>query len=283
MIAEPGIHLELDEHEYHADPVDGGSLSVTEAKRILDCPARYRWYKDNGEERKDTFDFGHVAHGMVLGVGREIVVCDFDDWRTKDARTAKAEAREAGLVPILTDDSETVKAMAEALKQHPIAMRLFANGHPEVSMFWHDLEPFSGETVMLRGRLDWLPEPPESGRMIIPDYKTAVSAEGRAFGRSAASYGYHSQAAWYMDGVRALLGVDDPAFVFVVQEKEPPYLVNVIELDETALTIGRDRNRRAIATWIECTAKNEWPGYGTDVELVSLPRWAEIQQEEQAA
>lgn len=278
-----GIYDGLDENEYHADPIEGGSLSVSEARRVLDCPAKYRWFKDNGQEFKDVFDFGKAAHGLVLGCGGEVVICEFDDWRTKDARAARDEARADGKTPMLTKDYSTVQAMAEALKAHPIAMRLFKTGLPEQSMFWQDRDPFTDRSVWLRGRLDWLPPVPTSGRLIVPDYKTAASAESHAFARSAASYGYHQQAAWYLDGLRTLLGVDDPAFVFVVQEKEPPYVVNVIELDTYALDIGRARNCEAIARWIACTDAGTWPGYSDEVELVALPRWAEIQHEEQAA
>lgn len=151
-------------------------------------------------------------------------------------------------------------------------------------MFWHDRDPFTDRVTPLRGRLDRLPAiPTTSGRLIVADYKTAASAAAGAFSRSAANYGYHQQAAWYLDGIRVLLGVEDPAFVFVVQERDAPYLVNVIELDDTALTIGRDRNRTAIAKFNECTDNNRWPGYSDEVQLVGLPRWAEIQAEEQAA
>lgn len=281
-VTEPGIY-DMPDAEYHADPVPGGSLSSTDARRVLKCPAVYRWFKDNGPEYKQEFEFGHAAHLEVLGVGANVVVFDFDDWRTKDARTARDEARANGQSPVLRKDWETVEAMAATLRAHPIANTLLTaqGGRSEQSMFWQDTDPFTGHTVWLRGRLDRLPAIPMAGRLIVADYKTAASAEGRAFARSAANFGYHMQAAWYLDGVRALVGADDPAFVFVVQEREPPYLVNVIELDSYALEIGRARNREAINRWVECTAKNEWPGYGTDVELVGLPRWAQFQYEQE--
>ena len=284
VITEPGIY-DMPDAAYHADPVPGGSLSNTEARRLLDCPAKYKWFKGR-QEHKQTFEFGHAAHRAVLGVGADIAVCDFDDWRTKDARAARDEARAAGRSPVLAHEWDTVMLMVDALNAYPIAHRLLTaeGGRSEQSMFWQDTDPFTARSVWLRGRLDRLPAiPTTTGRMIVCDYKSAANADGRSFARSAANYGYHQQAAWYLDGIRALVGVDDPAFVFVVQEKDPPYLVNVIELDTTALDIGRARNRAAIERWIECTEKDEWPGYSTDVELVSLPRWAEIQAEEQAA
>jgi hypothetical protein len=281
----PGIY-DMPDATYHADPVPGGSLSNTEARRVLECPAKYRWFKDNGPEHKQEFEFGHAAHLAVLGVGADVVVCDFDNWRTKAAGVARDEARAAGKSPVLTKEWATVELMVAALRAHPIACRLLTaeGGRSEQSMFWQDTDPFTQRTIWLRGRLDRLPAiPTTSGRLIVADYKTAAKADGNSFSRSAANFGYHQQAAWYIDGIRALCEVDDPAFVFVVQERDAPYVVNVIELDSTALDIGRARNRAAIDRWLACIDQNVWPGYSTDVELVSLPRWAELQHEEQAA
>ena len=97
-----------------------------------------------------------------------------------------------------------------------------------------------------------------------------------AFGRAAAAYGYHMQAAWYLDLWRDL-GADVEAFAFIVQEKTPPYLVEVVELDEDALDLGRRRNARALEIYRDCRASGVWPGYsGRDDQstTVDLPPWA---------
>jgi PDDEXK-like uncharacterized protein DUF3799 len=260
---------DLPEDVYRAHQL---SLSCTEARRMLDCPARYLWHKRNGEEHKADFDFGKAAHRAVLGVGEEVVVVDAEDWRTKAAQQHRDEARAAGMVPLLSRDAETVIAMATALRQHPIASRLLAvPGAPERTLLWAD----DRTGLMRRARLDWLPERPEVGRMIAWDYKTTKCAEPRAFARSVASYEYHQQAAWYLDGIRTLFGAGDAAFLFIAQEKQPPYLVTVCELDAVALEVGRQRNDRAIDRFIECTQTGEWPGYSTEIELITLPAWAE--------
>ena len=279
VVTEPGIY-DMPDDTYHLDPIPEGSLSNTEARRLLDCPARYLWHKTH-REHKPEFEFGHAAHLVALGVGADVVVCDYPDWRTRDAKTARDEARAAGKSPVLAHEWETVEAMVAALRAHPIASMLLGSegGRSEQSMFWRDVDPFTGRSVWLRGRLDRLPAVPVSGRLIVADYKTAASAESSAFARSAANFGYHQQASWYLDGVRTLLVVDDPAFLFVVQERNPPYLVNVIELDAEALDIGRARNRQAIDLWVQCRESGRWPGYADEVQLVSLPRWAAAQHE----
>lgn len=276
-VTEPGVYT-IPEADYHRDPVPGGSLSCSEARKLLESPAKFHWARTvGGEEHKATFDFGKAAHALVLGVGCEVLVLDFPDWKRKAAQEARDEAYANGITPLLAKDWATVEAMAAALRAHELAAALLnpERGVPEQSLFWWD-----SSGVMLRSRLDWLPTVPETGRLIVPDYKTAAAADHRSFGKSAASYGYHQQAAWYLDGVAAVLGVHDSAFVFVVQEKDPPYLVNVIELTASALAIGAERNRAAIELYVDCTERNHWPGYGPGVELAQLPRWAEIQHEE---
>jgi hypothetical protein len=274
IITEPGIY-EMTNEQYHADPVPGGSLSSSGARRLLapGCPALFDYERRHRRAPRPQFDIGHAAHLLVLGEGPELVVIDAADWRTKAAQTERAVARESGAVPVLRHEFEQVQAMAEAIRRHPVAGALFnpAFGRPEQSLFWQD----AMARVWRRARLDWLPHP-GAGRLIVPDYKTTVSAASDAIERSVHSYGYHQQAAWYLDAVRALGLADDSAqFVFVFQEKTAPYLVRVVQLSASAMRIGRHLNRKAIATYAECTAADRWPGYSDDIDVISLPAWAE--------
>lgn len=272
LVTDPGVYPSIPEQNYHADPTPAGSLSVSGAKKLLppSCPARFKWERDNGQKPKDVFDFGSAAHALVLGVGRDLVEVNADDWRTNAAKETRDEARARGAAPLLSKDMRVVEDMAKALHAHPIASALLSrSGVPEASLFWQD--PFTDTT--LRCRFDFLPDASE-GRMLASDYKTAASANPEKFGKAAADYCYDMQAAWYLDGILALELHDDPAFLFIVQEKDAPYLVSVVELDSEALIRGRNRNRQAIDLYAECVATDTWPGYCDDVALVSLPRWA---------
>lgn len=280
-ITEPGVY-QMDADTYHADPVAGGSLSSSGARRLLppSCPAKFRYEQENGTPPKREFDLGHAAHRLVLGAGPEFEVIDAADYRSKAARQQRDEARQAGRVPLLKAEHEQVKAMAEALRQHPVASALFTpgRGNPEQTLVWRD-----GPTgVMRRARFDWLP--PERGRLIIPDYKTCHSADPEALRKAVHQHGYHQQADWYRAGAQALgLAGDDCAFVFVCQEKTPPYLVTIVELDATAMRIGAIRNRRAIDIYAHCRATGIWPAYVDGIALLSLPPWAEQEEGEHLA
>jgi len=273
VITEPGVYT-MPAEAYHRDPVPGGSLSRSGAKLLLppSCPALFRWEQDNPPAPKAAYDFGNAAHRLVLGVGPDIEVIDAENWRTKAAQEAKAEAHAEGLVPLLRDDYAEVKAMADALAAHPVARALFNGdtGKAEQSLFWQD----ERTGIWLRCRLDWLPDA-SSGRTVIPDYKTTKAADLESISKALLNYGYCQQAPWYVDGVRAVGHADDVAFVFVFQEKTPPYLVTVVQPDWPAMRIGQALNRKAVDIYVECVASGRWPGYAEDVEIVSLPAWAE--------
>lgn len=268
-VTEPGVY-EMSNDTYHADPVPGGSLSCSGAKKLLppSCPALFKHEQEHGRPDKKEFDLGTAAHMLALGAGTELVVIPGERWDTKEAKTKVAQARLAGKVPLKERDMDVVLAMAEKLKEHPLALALFDNGRPEQSLFWVDDE--SG--IWRRARLDWLPTELH-GRMIIPDYKTARSAEPEQFAKSAADYGYHQQHPWYTDAVEALGLAEDPAFLFVVQEKTAPYLVTICQLHAEDVRIGRMLNRRAITTYARCVEQGRWPGYSDDVEPIALPGW----------
>lgn len=272
-ITAPGVYPDLDEAAYHADPVPETSLSVSGAKKILKCPARFKWDRDNPRTTK-SFEFGKAAHSKILGTGAEVVAIP-DELLAKNgaasttaAKDFIAEAEAAGRIPRKAAEVAVVDAMAAMLATHPIAGPLFrANGQAEVSMFARD----DATKVMLRGRVDWLTRL-RSGRPVIVDYKTAESADPDRFAWAARDYDYHMQDRWYPE-VALLSGLtnDEPAFLFVVQEKSPPYLVSVCELTDDARDVGAQRNRVARQVYLECMTCDEWPGYAPIVHPISLP------------
>lgn len=280
MITEPGVY-DIPEDEYHADPVPGGSLSSSGARRLMaTCPAKFQHERTHRRPDKKEFDIGKAAHKIVLGNGPTLARIDFDEWRSNAAKAAVAEARDAGAIPLKPAEYEQVHDMAAALRAHPTASRLFdpaRGGRAEQSGFWRDRRT----GVWRRVRWDWLPPKPQAGRLIIPDYKTCVSAEPEAIKKAVYKHGYHQQDDWYREAAYelGLVGPGGAAFVFVFQEKEAPYLITIVELDQEAQTWGAALNDRAIDVFRQCNATGMWPGYSTDVIPISLPPYAIKQYE----
>ncbi|HEX4830291.1 MAG TPA: PD-(D/E)XK nuclease-like domain-containing protein [Trebonia sp.] len=283
IITEPGIY-DIPEADYHRDPVPGGSLSASTAKRLLaeGGPARYRYLLDHPEEPSGTMELGTAAHKLVLGVGAPIVEIQAENWRKDATKEAAAKARAAGGVPLLTADVQVVHEMAAALRKRKTAVALLnpSRGDPERSVFWID----QASGLWKRARFDFMPRR-EAGRLpVIVDYKTCASAGKRDFPRSVDSFGYHIQAAQYCDAWRAIHGTD-PGFVFLAQETKPPYLTAYYQLDAESLAIGRQAMADAMETWRDCRAaeaqgaEHAWPGYSDEIETIALPRWSRARED----
>jgi hypothetical protein len=286
----PGVY-DIPEADYHADPVPGGSLSSTGARKLLppSCPALYKHWRDNPEPPNQTFELGSAAHKLVLGVGPKLELVDRDRWDTNEIKAKVAAIRERGDIPLKREPYEAVHAMAEALRAHPFASKLFAPGagQPEQTLVWtergvwyeqvgndnEDAYEQRSAGVACRALLDWLPNP-RGGRLILPDYKTCASAAPEDAVKAIARYGYHIQLAFYLAGLRALGLADERAEgVLVMQEKTPPYLVTVVQPDATAMRLAGIRVRQALDSYAECTTTGQWPGYSDDVVLAELPPW----------
>lgn len=264
LIGTPGFHDGIPEDQYHGDPL---TLSQSGAKLILKAPALFRHQQLHPPVSKDHYDFGHAVHEKVLGVGAGIAVIPKTSKFKADQvahREAKEKAHAEGKTPVTVEQYEDIKAMADVLSSHDTAMRLLSEGKPEVTAYCED----EATGVMRRARFDWL------GATILSDYKSAISVEPWAFAGVIAKYGYHQQAAWYLDIAREL-GHPAEAFAFITQEKTAPYLVEVYDLDQQAIERGRELNARALALFKRCTETDQWPGYtGRDFTTLSLPRWA---------
>lgn len=276
----PALYNDMPHEVYHRDPVPGGSLSASGAKTLLrECPAKFDWERKHPDMRKQSkeFDIGQAAHSELLGVGPGIEVFDYDDWRKGPARADKAAAYAAGKIPLLPDQYDMVTDMVQAVRDHHIAGALFeeGTGQPEQSMFWRNRGGPDAPDMVNRARLDWLSTRRDSqGRLIIPDYKTANSARPDKCERAVSDHGYHMSGAWYIDAVIECGLTDDAVFLWVFQEKEPPYIITVMEMHPVEmLWPARELNDKAREVFAKCQAANHWPPYVEDIVSATLPPW----------
>lgn len=262
----PGVYDNIPNADYHAHK---GSLSASGAKLLIEpsCPAKFRQEQET-PTFKGIWDFGTVAHGLVLGKPDPFEVLPFANWTTKAAKEAREDARAEGKAPILAKDYVIAKTMAEVVAADPKLGPLFTEGKAEVSLMWTDEKT----GIVRRSRPDWM-RASQGKRLVFVDYKTAASSEPVKFGKSAADFGYCAQAATAVDGA-ITLGLDpDPLFVFVAQEKDAPYIVTGTYATDEVLQIGRYLSRKALRTYAECLETGIWPGYADDLVPLELPYW----------
>jgi len=150
-----GIVPKLDENVYHAHP----ALSSTQARELLDAPARYLFNREHPRVAKREFDVGSAAHSKVLGVGWPIAVIPANllsadgGIRTAEAKQWVAAARGRGEIPIKQVDADAVNLMAESILANQTARALLEMpGVPEASVF--GVDPVTG--IHTRCRFDYL-------------------------------------------------------------------------------------------------------------------------------
>lgn len=263
-VIQPGVYDGMPDEVYHRDPVPGGSLSSSGARRLLKtCPAKFDYERRHPRATTKTFDVGHAAHQMVLGTGPELVVVPGARWDTNDAKAEVKKIRERGGIPLKQADMDQVQAMADAILADPLAAALFSSGQPEQSLFWID----ERTGIWRRARLDWL------RANAIVDLKTCESADEEHIRKDVARYGYHAQDDFYREAARAV-GLGDLPFIFVFVEKAPPHLIHVVQLGPDELAAGRRINDRAIDRFAECQRTGTWPGYASDITTIFLPPYA---------
>lgn len=263
-----GIYPDVPELDYHSGRFGPrGSVSSTEAKRLLDCPALYKWQKENPTPPNAAFDFGHTVHGMVLGTGLDIYVHNHDSLHTKAAMEDTTAARGRGQVPMSRADYARAEDAYQAVMNHPTAAALFASGIPEQSIYTIDQET----GLWMRGRIDWTTRDAD-GRTVLVDLKTTRNPRPTAWARDAANLDYAVQAAWYLTQWKAITD-EDADFVHVLVGVTAPHLVSVVRMDKFFLAAGYARMRRALDILDMCQVFSTWPAYGDGITQITPPAW----------
>ncbi len=167
------------------------------------------------------------------------------------------------------DDIAKAEACFAGLLADPLCRAwLMLSGLPEVEIQWTDEET----GLPCKAKLDKI-----TAAGII-DIKTTGDATTEAFTRSAIRYGYHRQAAFYLDGVTAALrqGTIAPwvaellknqppeRFIFTAVEKDEPNLAHCFVATEPLIERGRAENKAMMRRLKECIDSDKWPGLSTE-------------------
>lgn len=264
--------LKISNEEYRSR----AGLSSTDIKRMAQSMAHYKYYYDHPES-KDTpaLQFGRAYHKYCLEPSdfyNEFVVAPNIDRRTKAGKEEWAEfvAESDGLEIITQDTLQVLDDMRNALYATPYVKKLIYGFHEE-SFFWND----EATDLYCKCRPDSYGS--VGKQPIIVDLKTCQSADTQKFMRDAVRLNYDIQAAHYCNGMKAVTG-DDYIFVFVAQEKTPPYLCNVLQADEYFMQSGADTRLALLEMYKECLAKDDWCGYmgfrdEVQISSLGLPDW----------
>ena len=236
-------------------------------------PLHY-WHLIHDTPKVDTaaLKFGRAVHAAILtptAYKRNFAIMPNIDRRTKAGKEAYEDfcKQTEGRKIISQEDAQIIKMMVSAFRKTPFATNLLKIcQRRECVLLWKD--PETG--VDCKGRIDAI------RNEYLIDYKTTTDARTDVFKREAIKYGYDLQAAMYMEAARAN-GYDPKDFYFIVQEKSPPYLINVIRAGDAFIDRGTWIMRDLLTKYAACRNTDTWPGYGIN-ELV-LSEWEVISDE----
>lgn len=254
-----GIFPDLPHADYHSME---GYISNSYLSRLNICPAAAKV----PQEETSAMTFGRAFHSFILdgmtAFSRDVAILPELNLRTNDGKAAKIAFQEAnkGKAIITADDLTAIIEMDKAVKAHPFAKNLIGVGSNEVSIFWKS----QFYELPCKARPDKIP-----GSRTLVDLKKTRDASPWGFGNSILSYGYHRQAAFYLDGMKAVTGDQYDVFAFIAVEENPPYRVEVYTLSDAYIEEGRSEYKMLMAIEAHCREANDWPNY-TSGDVVEL-------------
>lgn len=256
--------------QYHADT---SRISKSGLDLIAKSPRHYWQAKlsPNKEPQRETeaLIMGRAVHLAVLEpylFRMEFAIEPDLNLRTNHGKADYQTWLEniGGKSVISRDQYDTCMRVRDSVFEHPAASSLLATGFAEQTWFWTDQET----GVACKSRTDFI-----TPDKIVVDVKSTEDASADAFGRSAAKYRYHVQAAYYLDGLVNNAYVPD-SFVFIAVEKKPPYGVAVYHIGNNAVESGRTTYRRDLATYKESLLTQKWRGYSDEIVPLHFPSYA---------
>lgn len=266
----PGVYANTPAALYHAwDAASNSRLS-----KLQRSPAHLRAYLDEPPEDTDALRQGRAVHAAILepdAFTTEFVAAPQGlDRRTTAGKQAYGEflAQSIGKTVLSADEHAMCLAIRDSVHRRRCAIGVLEGaGEVELSVLWTH-----GETG-LACKARWDRYTPGLGGGTIVDVKTTRNASLNDFERSLFTYGYHRQAAFYLDSAAAH-GMAAEHYVIIAVEKEAPYEVAVYRLTEGAIDAGREQLQPLIRRYAECVRSNTWPGYPDVVQDIALPSWA---------
>lgn len=237
-------------------------------KTLLSSPLEYHWGLTHQREETDALRLGTATHLAILEperFEREVSVWGerragklWDQW--------SREQTDAGHLILNTREHELICAQARAVREDEQAGPLLAQvTDREISVTWdRDERP-------AKARLDAI-----TSDGVVVDLKSAADVTPRGFAAAAWRYGYHVQAAWYLEAALQAGLTDEERFAFLTVGKRLPIDAVVYEVSTDLLHRGREQIAIALERLERCEAEDHWPGVAEGrVLTLDAPSWAD--------
>jgi hypothetical protein len=283
----PGLYHDLSFESYLHIP----AVSQTVLKHMDQSPAHCRHFMDTPMTLSPAMEFGTLVHAGKLEpeqlMERYLVMPDFANdprncktdgsmpssptatsWYKQRVERFKVEAERTGKAIISEIDFARMMAMLRRMEDHRVVKMAFdRQGGHETVQIWEC--PYTG--LLCKARCDALLT--DTKLPTILDLKTTRDASEDGFVRSILKFKYHLQAAWYVDGYRVIAG-KDANFVICAIESEPPHGLQLFELDDEWIRLGRNEYLPLVRQFHQCWATDSWPQYTPEIKVPVIPEWS---------
>ena len=186
---------------------------------------------EHGGETTPAMNFGKAFHMSILEPEKFITDIAIYDGKTKRGKVWDEFSENNTDKTIITNiELEWIKCMEGRLTD---AVPHLLEGIKEVPSVWENMG------VKCKGKVD-IHNPVLN---TIIDVKTTSDKSLSSFRSSCYKYGYHRQAAFYLDGFQA------EQFIFVVIEKKSPYDIGVYIAGDDFINHGREQYKQLLTKY----------------------------------
>jgi len=250
--------------EYRVQAIERGnpaySVGRSDLCEIARCP--HKWLAGGEEEDTTSTQWGTLIDALLLGGELNIAVTPetYGDenkpwnWNARECRQWRQtnEGRIIVKPDMLAKAESAVKRIREDSVIAPILN--YADFQVWLTADWRIRDKL---VIPVKGLVDIVP----INKEVLADFKTTQSAAIRQYGRAIYNYGYHVQAALYLDLWNAATGEKRNTFLHVIQESSEPYEVGRRMLDNTWIELGRGMYKSALELYGKCLESGVWPSY----------------------
>ncbi len=276
----PKIICDYPENLYHEQV----GLSATSIKYILQDPLLFWWNSSMNPKKThmttDAMEFGSALHKMIFELSEFNKEYEIIEPRIKYKGDKK---------PIRQPRHQEAEDMHQELLDMPFLREFIKGGIAELSFSWEEISQ-NGTAIPMRARFDYLQIAERNGKLVVRiiDYKSIASITPYKYRYNILDFGYDIQAQNYINALKHMqenepeiqgnnteiryikkaLEADEIEFVFVFQEKIPPYQATGVTLDEFTLTNAQthiDTAKEIYAKFITEYGTNRW---GTDNDRI---------------
>lgn len=265
-LTKPGIYPGATMDDYlRLDAVRSTHLRDLTAK----TPVHMRFYREHGRKISDAMRLGSAVNHQLLEPGMALDMIAV--WRERKSNNTmmpmKGPVWDAFVAanPGRTVIKETVwqeaTYIAAGVRRNRTAARMLSRRRgTEVTITWLKADR------LCAARLDvWCAD-----RAFLDLKVSGVPLSKDKFSWHARGMGWHQQAAWYDEALRAH-DIDCPGAALIAVEAKPPHCCIVYNWPQRALDEGYELNGLAFDQLLECERTGHWPGYPEQDELDGGP------------